>query len=70
MFGYNDLITDAGNLEWIREANCPVVADVISSLQPPVGKSWIGGVASGGLRELIPCIARTVVAVGVNGIFM
>jgi 3-deoxy-D-manno-octulosonic acid (KDO) 8-phosphate synthase len=24
----------------------------------------------GGLRELIPCIARTAVAVGVDGIFM
>jgi Fe2+ transport system protein B len=29
-----------------------------------------GGVASGGLRDLIPCIARTAVAVGVDGIFM
>jgi len=29
-----------------------------------------GGVASGGFRELIPCIARTSVAVGVDGIFM
>ncbi|KAG6531230.1 hypothetical protein ZIOFF_005020 [Zingiber officinale] len=29
-----------------------------------------GGVASGGLRELIPCIARTAAAVGVDGIFM
>nr|GFB70496.1 2-dehydro-3-deoxyphosphooctonate aldolase 1 [Tanacetum cinerariifolium] len=29
-----------------------------------------GGVASGGLRELIPCIARTAVAVGVDGLFM
>ena len=29
-----------------------------------------GGVASGGLRELIPTVARTAVAVGVDGIFM
>ncbi|KAG5546907.1 hypothetical protein RHGRI_018912 [Rhododendron griersonianum] len=29
-----------------------------------------GGVAIGGLLELIPCIARTAVAVGVDGIFM
>ena len=29
-----------------------------------------GGVASGGLRELIPTIARTAVAVGVDGLFM
>ncbi|KAK6133167.1 hypothetical protein DH2020_033105 [Rehmannia glutinosa] len=56
MFGYNDLIVDPRNLEWMREANCPVLEG--------------GGVASGGLRELIPCIARTAVAVGVDGIFM
>ena len=29
-----------------------------------------GGVASGGMREMIPTIARTAVAVGVDGIFM
>ena len=29
-----------------------------------------GGVASGGLRELIPTIARTAVAAGVDGLFM
>ncbi|KAJ0043814.1 hypothetical protein Pint_18092 [Pistacia integerrima] len=71
MFGYNDLIVDPRNLEWMREANCPVVADVTHSLQQPAGKKLDGGgVASGGLRELIPCIARTAVAVGVDGIFM
>ncbi|KAH9646255.1 2-dehydro-3-deoxyphosphooctonate aldolase 1 [Citrus sinensis] len=56
MFGYNDLIVDPRNLEWMREANCPVLDG--------------GGVASGGLRELIPCIARTAIAVGVDGVFM
>ncbi|CAD5165717.1 unnamed protein product [Musa acuminata subsp. malaccensis] len=71
MFGYNDLIVDPRNLEWMREANCPVVADVTHSLQQPAGKKLDGGgVASGGLRELIPCIARTAVVVGVDGIFM
>jgi 2-dehydro-3-deoxyphosphooctonate aldolase (KDO 8-P synthase) len=55
----------------MREANCPVVADITHSLQQPAGKKLDGGgVASGGLRELIPCIARTAVAVGVDGIFM
>lgn len=29
-----------------------------------------GGVASGGMRDMIPTIARTAVAVGVDGIFM
>ncbi|EXB62625.1 2-dehydro-3-deoxyphosphooctonate aldolase [Morus notabilis] len=71
MFGYNDLIVDPRNLEWMRETNCPVVADITHSLQQPAGKKLDdGGVASGGLRELIPCIARTAVAVGVDGIFM
>ncbi|KAM7278766.1 hypothetical protein ACFE04_005900 [Oxalis oulophora] len=71
MFGYHDLIVDPRNLEWMREANCPVVADITHSLQQPAGKKLDGGgVASGGLRELIPCIARTAVAVGVDGIFM
>ncbi|KAG6630519.1 hypothetical protein CIPAW_13G024200 [Carya illinoinensis] len=71
MFGYIDLIVDPRNLEWIRDANCPVVADVTHALQQPAGKKLDGGgVASGGLRELIPCIARTAVAVGVDGIFM
>ncbi|XP_021839584.2 2-dehydro-3-deoxyphosphooctonate aldolase isoform X3 [Spinacia oleracea] len=71
MFGYNDLIVDPRNLEWMREANCPVVADITHSLQQPAGQKLDGGgVASGGFRELIPCIARTSVAVGVDGIFM
>ncbi|GLT77288.1 hypothetical protein SLA2020_488870 [Shorea laevis] len=80
MFGYNDLIVDPRNLEWMRAANCPVVADVTHSLQQPAGRKglnkcflvWLdgGGVASEGLCELIPCIARTAVAVGVDGIFM
>uniref|UniRef100_A0A2N9I602 3-deoxy-8-phosphooctulonate synthase n=1 Tax=Fagus sylvatica TaxID=28930 RepID=A0A2N9I602_FAGSY len=67
MFGYNDLIVDPRNFEWMREANCPVVADVTHALQQPAGKKLDGGgVASGGLRELIPCIARTAVVVGVE----
>jgi 2-dehydro-3-deoxyphosphooctonate aldolase (KDO 8-P synthase) len=71
MFGYNDLIVDPRNLEWLREAKCPVVADITHSLQEPAGRKLDGGgVASGGFRELIPCIARTAVAVGVDGIFM
>ncbi|KAL6497635.1 hypothetical protein OROHE_027068 [Orobanche hederae] len=71
MFGYNDLIVDPRNFGWMREANCPVVADITHSLQQPAGRKLEGGgVASGGLRELIPCIARTAVSVGVDGIFM
>lgn len=71
MFGYSDLIVDPRNLEWMRDAGAPVVADITHSLQQPAGQKLDGGgIASGGLRELIPCIARACVAVGVDGIFM
>lgn len=71
MVGYSDLIVDPRNLEWMRDAECPVVADVTHALQQPAGRAiGDGGVASGGLRELIPCVARTCVANGVDGLFM
>ncbi|KAF2605897.1 hypothetical protein F2Q68_00045322 [Brassica cretica] len=50
MFGYSklsspvqtlnvdDLIVDPRNFEWMREANCPVVADITHALQQPAGK--------------------------------
>lgn len=122
MFGYSDLIVDPRNFELMRDANCPVTADVTHSLQQPAGRAlevrllgrgkrartrrrrcmrqlacsyyaWSriscvctssarahlqlrrsfaqgGGVASGGMRELIPTVARTAVVCGVEGIFM
>lgn len=71
MFGYSDLIVDPRNLVWMRDANCPVLADITHSLQQPAGRAiGEGGVASGGLRNMIPTIARTCAAVGVDGIFM
>eukprot|EP00193_Tetraselmis_chui_P017765 CAMPEP_0177771038 /NCGR_PEP_ID=MMETSP0491_2-20121128/11313_1 /TAXON_ID=63592 /ORGANISM="Tetraselmis chuii, Strain PLY429" /LENGTH=303 /DNA_ID=CAMNT_0019288429 /DNA_START=103 /DNA_END=1014 /DNA_ORIENTATION=+ len=71
MVGYSDLIVDPRNLVWMRDAECPVVADVTHALQQPAGRALEGGgVASGGYRELIPCVARTCVANGVDGLFM
>ncbi|KAL4345081.1 hypothetical protein AHAS_Ahas11G0242700 [Arachis hypogaea] len=50
---------------------CVMVADITHLLQQLAGKKLDGGgVVSGGLRELIPCIVRTAVAIGVDGIFM
>ncbi|TVU51404.1 hypothetical protein EJB05_02834 [Eragrostis curvula] len=75
----DDLIVDPRNIEWLREANCPVAIDRVLCISgsfcfqvnPKLISELDGGsVASGGLRELIPCIARTSVAVGVDGIFM
>lgn len=71
MFGYGDLVVDPRNLVLMRDAECPVVADVTHSLQQPAGVALGGGaVASGGLREFIPTVARTCAAVGVDGLFM
>lgn len=71
MFGYSDLIVDPRNFVLMRDAGCPVTADITHALQQPAGKPLEGGgVASGGLRDLIPAVARTAVAVGVDGIFM
>jgi len=71
MVGYSDLIVDPRNLVWMRDAEAPVVADVTHALQQPAGRALEGGgVASGGYRELIPCVARTCVANGVDGLFM
>lgn len=71
MFGYSDLVVDPRNIVLMRDAGCPIVADVTHSLQQPAGIVGAGGsVSSGGLRELIPTIARTCVATGVDGIFM
>mmetsp|Transcript_44638 Transcript_44638/g.142129 ORF Transcript_44638/g.142129 Transcript_44638/m.142129 type:complete len:276 (-) Transcript_44638:82-909(-) len=71
MYGYSDLVVDPRNIVLMRDAQCPVVADITHSLQQPAGKALEGGgVASGGLRHLIPTIARTCVACGLDGIFM
>lgn len=48
----------------MRECVCGMDRDVAG--QALAG----GGVASGGLRELIPTVARTAVVCGVQGIFM
>ena len=39
MFGYSDLVVDARNLLWMRDANCPIVADITHALQQPAGRS-------------------------------
>ncbi|PRW39334.1 2-dehydro-3-deoxyphosphooctonate aldolase 1 [Chlorella sorokiniana] len=71
MFGYTDLIVDPRNFVAMRDAGCPVTADVTHALQQPAGRPLEGGgVASGGLRDMIPTIARTAVACGVDGLFM
>jgi len=65
-FGYNNLVVDFKGLPLMRELGCPVVFDATHSVQLPGG----AGTASGGQSNLIPCLARAAVAVGIDGLFL
>lgn len=65
-FGYNNLVVDMRSLAWMRESNCPVVFDATHSVQLPGGQKT----HSGGVRNMIPVLARAAVGVGISGLFM
>ncbi len=65
-FGYNNLVSDMRSLAIMRETMAPVVFDATHSVQLPGGQ----GTSSGGVREMVPVLARAAVAVGVAGLFM
>jgi 2-dehydro-3-deoxyphosphooctonate aldolase (KDO 8-P synthase) len=65
-FGYNNLVSDMRSLAIMRETRAPVVFDATHSVQLPGGN----GTSSGGMREMVPVLARAAVAVGVAGLFM
>jgi 2-dehydro-3-deoxyphosphooctonate aldolase (KDO 8-P synthase) len=65
-FGYNNLVSDMRSLSIMRDTGCPVVFDATHSAQLPGGQ----GSRSGGMREVIPVLARAAVAAGVSGLFM
>jgi len=65
-FGYNNLVSDMRSLSIMRETGAPVVFDATHSVQLPGGQ----GSSSGGVREMVPVLARAAVAVGVAGLFM
>ncbi|HUS23879.1 MAG TPA: 3-deoxy-8-phosphooctulonate synthase [Candidatus Binatia bacterium] len=64
-FGYNNLVADMRGLAIMRKF-APVVFDATHTVQLPGGQ----GTASGGMREMIPVLARAAVAAGVAGLFM
>jgi 2-dehydro-3-deoxyphosphooctonate aldolase (KDO 8-P synthase) len=64
-FGYNNLVADMRGLAIMR-AYAPVVFDATHTVQLPGGQ----GNASGGMREMIPVLARAAVGAGVSGLFM
>ena len=65
-FGYNNLVSDMRSLALMRDTGAPVVFDATHSVQLPGGQ----GSSSGGVREMVPVLARAAVAVGVAGLFM
>ncbi|GAB2475955.1 3-deoxy-8-phosphooctulonate synthase [Comamonas humi] len=65
-FGYNNLVSDMRSLSIMRETGAPVVFDATHSVQLPGGN----GTSSGGMREMVPVLARAAIAVGVAGVFM
>jgi 2-dehydro-3-deoxyphosphooctonate aldolase (KDO 8-P synthase) len=65
-FGYNNLVSDMRSLSIMRETGAPVVFDATHSVQLPGGQ----GTSSGGMREMVPVLARAAIAVGVAGVFM
>ena len=64
-FGYNNLVADMRGLAIMRKF-APVVFDATHTVQLPGGQ----GNASGGMREMIPVLARAAVSAGVAGLFM
>ena len=65
-FGYNNLVSDMRALALMRDTGAPVVFDATHSVQLPGGQ----GSSSGGVREMVPVLARAAVAAGVAGVFM
>ena len=65
-FGYNNLVVDFRSLPIVRAMGCPVVFDATHSVQLPGG----AGCSSGGMRAMVPTLARAAVAAGVDGLFM
>jgi 2-dehydro-3-deoxyphosphooctonate aldolase (KDO 8-P synthase) len=64
-FGYNNLVADMRGLAIMRQY-APVVFDSTHTVQLPGGQ----GNASGGMREMIPVLARAAVGAGISGLFM
>ena len=65
-FGYNNLIADMRSIPILKKFNHPVIFDATHSTQLPGGD----GNTTGGMREMVPTLAKAAVASGCNGLFM
>ncbi len=65
-FGYQNLVVDMRAIPVMKSFGCRVVMDAGHAVQQPGGL----GDASGGMREMIPVLARAGVAAGADGLFI
>ncbi len=65
-FGYGMLVNDMRAIPWMQETGSPVIFDATHSVQKPGAL----GDRTGGIREMIPVLARSAVAAGCDGVFL
>ena len=65
-FGYNNLVSDMRSIPIMQALGYPVVFDATHSAQLPGGNDSF----TGGMRSMIPTLAKAAVAAGCNGLFM
>lgn len=65
-FGYGLLVNDLRAIPWMQETAAPVIFDATHSVQKPGAL----GDRTGGVREMIPTLARAAVAAGCDGLFL
>ncbi|MBY0513596.1 MAG: 3-deoxy-8-phosphooctulonate synthase [Gemmataceae bacterium] len=65
-FGYGMLVNDMRAIPWMQETGAPVIFDATHSVQKPGAL----GDRTGGVREMIPTLARAAVAAGCDGVFL
>ncbi|HEY3789973.1 MAG TPA: 3-deoxy-8-phosphooctulonate synthase [Urbifossiella sp.] len=65
-FGYGMLVNDMRAIPWMQETGAPAIFDATHSVQKPGAL----GDSTGGIREMIPFLARAAVAAGCDGVFL
>ena len=65
-FGYGQLVNDMRSLPQMQQFGVPVIFDATHSVQQPGGL----GETTGGQREMVEPLARSAVAMGVDGLFI
>lgn len=65
-FGYQNLVVDMRSIPIMKSFGCKVIMDAGHAVQQPGGL----GNASGGMRDMIPTIAKCGIVAGADGLFI